>query len=201
MEFKGYLAKFYDFSVFLLTFGRIVKIREKIVSLIPDKKIKVLDFACGTGSQLIDIKRNKNKIDCYGVDISQDMINIAERKSKKYEINFSRQDFTKTFFSSGYFDIVIASLAFHEVDKKERFKAIKEIKRIISPNGKLIVLDFCEQKKSLSRFLQKIFFYFIEPFAEEFLENRKKLFSSFELKSMEKINFFLCLEKMNLKSP
>ena len=64
---------------------------------------KVLDLACGTGINILDIKKINPKIDIYGCDISQSLINICI-KSGLDQNKLICSDGTKIKFEENYFD-------------------------------------------------------------------------------------------------
>lgn len=64
---------------------------------------KVLDLACGTGVNILDIKKINPTIDIYGCDISQSLINICI-KSGLDEDKLICSDGTKIEFEENYFD-------------------------------------------------------------------------------------------------
>jgi len=96
----------------------------------------VLDVGCGTGTILKSLSE-KNKINGFGIDAEEKMLEIARQKCP--EINFSVQRCDNTNFSSNTFDIIIASLAYHHFDNREGFA--KEAARIIKKGGVLYIAD------------------------------------------------------------
>ncbi len=98
---------------------------------------KVCDLCCGSGNT---IGLLKNKVDeIVGVDISSKMIETCKD-------NFSRKDVTlilssalNTPLESGYFDYVIVRRGLHHI--KDKVGLLKEVKRILKPNGKFILID------------------------------------------------------------
>lgn len=196
MEFKGLSAVLYDCSLNLLFFGRGKVVREEIVSLIPDKKFRVLEIGCGTGTQLIEIKKQRENVKCYGIDISEDMLEIAKKKCGKLnlDIDFYQQNMNDLKFRDNYFDVVIASLSLHEVDHNTRKKAIKEITRVLKKNGKFILFDFIKVRGVL-RAIQRLVFLIFEDYAENFLETKEELLSKFKKESTKSFLGILSIEK------
>lgn len=68
-----------------------------------DKEGKILDVACGTGLNIIDLLRINSKASLYGCDISQYLIDIAVENGVKKE-NLFCIDATELNFEENFFD-------------------------------------------------------------------------------------------------
>jgi ubiquinone/menaquinone biosynthesis C-methylase UbiE len=68
-----------------------------------DKEGKILDVACGTGLNMIDLSRINSKASLYGCDISQYLIDIAVKNGVKKE-NLFCIDATELNFEEDIFD-------------------------------------------------------------------------------------------------
>mgnify|MGYP001364301794 CR=1 FL=1 len=68
-----------------------------------DKEGKILDVACGTGLNMIDLSRINPKASLYGCDISQYLIDIAGKNGVKKE-NLFCIDATELNFEENFFD-------------------------------------------------------------------------------------------------
>ena len=105
-----------------------------------DSQSTVLDIACGTGEfeRLLLDKNPTQKI--IGVDISERMLNIAREKCQDYsQVEFYLASAHSLPFASHSFDEVVCANAFHYF---EPLVALSEIKRVLKPNGKLVILDW-----------------------------------------------------------
>lgn len=102
----------------------------------------VLDVACGTGefAKLLLAKNPQQSIT--GIDISQKMLGIAEDKLQAYSnVNLYNTSVTSLPFADDSFDIVICASAFHYFASPQ--EALFQMKRVLKPEGKLIILDWC----------------------------------------------------------
>jgi len=116
---------------------------------------RVLDIACGTGELEKLLLNVYPELKIVGVDISENMLEIA--RSKLPNLEFINTSAIALPFASFSFDVVITASAFHYFDRPEL--ALKEIHRVLKPNGKLIIMDWCRDYwtcKALDLFL-KIF--------------------------------------------
>jgi len=117
----------------------------KILSHYSNKGDKVLDLGCGNG-RLSEIFFGKS-IDYTGVDFSKDLINIAKKKYPKEKFLLSNALLLP--FTGNKFNVVYALSVFHHIPSLEyRKKFLLEIKRILAPNGILVLTVWNLRKKS-----------------------------------------------------
>lgn len=115
---------------------------EKLKDYIEDKE-RILDLGCGNG-RLFELfstqdrfASGKKDIDYIGVDFSEKLIQIAKRK---YGNHFQVADILILPFSDNYFDSVWSIAVLHHIPSdKLRKRALSEIRRVLKPNGRVIV--------------------------------------------------------------
>lgn len=110
---------------------------ESLLDKIPvEKGMNVLDVACGTGilTGLLQ-QRTENKV--IGIDISENMIQIAKKKYKhNSNVEFIKSDFLS--YQTENIDMIMIHNAYpHFLDP---IKIKEEALRILNPNGYLIIL-------------------------------------------------------------
>jgi ubiquinone/menaquinone biosynthesis C-methylase UbiE len=104
----------------------------------------VLDIGAGTGrfSLIMARKLINGKVIC--LDQSQEMLQYLKLKSEKEGLNNRIQILHSDASSSGLenesVNLVICNKVFHELSNPET--VLKEIHRVLKPNGKIIVIDF-----------------------------------------------------------
>ncbi len=102
----------------------------------------VLDVACGTGELERLLLREYPQQQIMGVDISEKMLLVAQQKCRTYpHVEFHVTSVNSLPFASSSFDVVISANAFHYFD--EPLLALIEIKRVLKPDGKVVILDWC----------------------------------------------------------
>ncbi|MGT2846409.1 class I SAM-dependent methyltransferase [Streptococcus massiliensis] len=102
---------------------------------------KILDIGVGNGRSTLRLKQLFPSSQIYGLDISETAIAEARKLSKT--INFEVKDVANTGYESESFDLICAfQTHFHWTDLT---KALLEIKRILQPDGQLILA--CEWSK------------------------------------------------------
>lgn len=110
---------------------------------------KILDVGCGAGQLIREIKKKNKKCKVVGIDFNVN-INRLSIEGCKFKI----EDIRKLSFKDNSFDLVYA------LDTLEHIKdiklAIKNIKRVLKPRGKLIITGPTESLfYKFSRFLIK----------------------------------------------
>lgn len=113
----------------------------------------VLDLGCGDG-RLFQIFRDKN-IDYTGIDISEKLIEIAKRKNPNTK--FIVGDALKLPFPDNSFTKVFNIAVLHHIpSKKLRLQLLSEAKRVLKPDGLLIltVWNLWDKKSAKKLFLK-----------------------------------------------
>jgi demethylmenaquinone methyltransferase/2-methoxy-6-polyprenyl-1,4-benzoquinol methylase len=138
-------SKFYDLMIrwIALPFGGEAKLREEIlepVSFGPGEKI--LEMCCGTGGATIFISKKAGAgCEIVGIDLSSGQLERAGRKKYSCPTEFVEGDVTGTAFDSDSFDKVFITHAIHEMYREDRLKTLRQARRILKPNGQVIVLE------------------------------------------------------------
>jgi ubiquinone/menaquinone biosynthesis C-methylase UbiE len=116
---------------------------------------RVLDLGCGNG-RLSELFSEK-KIEYYGVDFSEGLINIARKRYPK--LNFQVADALNLPFPDGFFDKVFSVAVFHHIPSAElRIKFLKEASRALKPGGTLILSVWSFSLPKEIRLFVKYFF-------------------------------------------
>jgi len=102
--------------------------------LIPGEKI--LDLGCGNGRYYLFVK--DKRVDYFGVDSSERLIEIAREKYPKGK--FQVGDALNLPFPGNFFDKVYSIAVLHHIpSEKLRLKVLSDIKRVLKPGGLLIL--------------------------------------------------------------
>jgi len=97
---------------------------------------RILDLGCGNG-RLFELFKNKN-IDYVGVDNSEKLIEISKKKYP--DGKFQVADALNLPFLDNYFDKIFSIAVLHHIPSSElRLKFLKEAKRVLRPQGILIL--------------------------------------------------------------
>ena len=105
---------------------------------------RVLDVGCGTGSLAILIKSQHPSVDVIGLDPDPKALGRAERKARRaaVPIRFDQGFADSLGYPEATFDRVFSSMMFHHLEDGEKMAALREIRRVLRPGGRLELLDF-----------------------------------------------------------
>ena len=167
------IAVRYDFLNRFLSAGIDITWRKKalreLVSLQPKK---ILDVATGTADVAImasDILQPEKII---GIDISDGMLEIGRNKIAKLnlgnKIELLNGDSISIPFDDNSFDAVTVAFGVRNFEYLER--GLSEIKRVLKPEGKLVVLEFGTPKSGIVKWGYNLYMKIVAP-------NMGKLFS------------------------
>lgn len=93
---------------------------------------KILDIGCGSYPYFLSNINFKEK---YGID---PYVNVSSVKKK--QINLTKEKFDKKlFYSDNFFNVVTMLAVFEHLDQEKLIPILKEIKRILKEDGKLII--------------------------------------------------------------
>ncbi len=128
----------YDIGMGLLTLGSLTKIKRQIADHVNPGN-RVLDLGCGTGTLAqMCIERGAQVA---GVDANSGMLEVAKRNSPSANfLNISLSNLDEHLEDES-FDIILSTLAFSELTRAERLHVLKQIKRILKKEGKVLIGD------------------------------------------------------------
>ena len=139
-------ARRYDAVVQMMGLGQAGRLRRRTVELARIASgDKVLDVGCGTGDlTLLAKKRSGSTGQVCGIDASPEMIEVARRKAARQHLNIDfRVDVIERLpFPDATFDVVLSSLMMHHLPADLKPKALAEIRRVVKPTGKLVIVEF-----------------------------------------------------------
>ncbi|MCH7999721.1 MAG: class I SAM-dependent methyltransferase [Chloroflexi bacterium] len=138
-------ARFYDAVGWLMTFGKASAMRKETVALAqPAAGEKVLDVGCGTGTLAIAMRAKVGPGgEVVGLDAAPEMIAVARNKAAKQgaDIDFRVGLIEEIAFPDDCFDLVLSSLMLHHLPENVRQEGLAEIRRVLKPGGRFLVVD------------------------------------------------------------
>lgn len=153
------VPKRYDFLNRLLTFRMDERWRRKAaIRCIEDTPSTVMDLCCGTGDLALRLASlSGQEMEIIGLDFSPDMLGVARSKAKRLgldkSVRFIEGDATSMDFPDGYFDVVCIAFGFRNLTWRSpsREPALAEIRRVLRPGGKFIVVETSQPTNRLLR--------------------------------------------------
>ena len=136
----------------------------------------ILDIATGTGDLAIMAFKMLNPKQITGVDISQQMLEVGQKKINKEglagKIVLQKGDSENLAFADHSFDAATASFGVRNFENLE--KGLSEIYRVLNHGGQLMILEFSKPKSSLFSPLYKFYMNIVAPqFAQAFTKNKE----------------------------
>lgn len=135
----------YDVVNRVMTFGCDQLWRKRMCSFLPPQKnLRILDCATGTGDQIIALFEKSLEISSVvGIDLAEAMMAIGkqkiEKKSYRDKVAFQVASALETPFSDNHFDCVTISFGIRNVT--DVMGAFKEFRRVLKPTGRVLILE------------------------------------------------------------
>lgn len=168
-------SKLYDKFMEFSDYGAWEKqIEELICEGQPNGK-RLLDIGCGTGELLLRMAKNYQ---CDGMDLSEGMLKIAQRKLKHREVKLFLGDMVE--FDTGYrYDIMVSlfDTVNHILSVEELESHLKSVEKSLNPGG-VYIFDVVDRE-----FMESMF-----P-GDIFVDNRKDITCIWEHEIEEGIDY------------
>jgi demethylmenaquinone methyltransferase/2-methoxy-6-polyprenyl-1,4-benzoquinol methylase len=139
------VAPRYDFLNHFLSVGRDIAWRKATAKALrhvlerPDSK--AADLCCGTGDLAFELERySSGRV--FGADFCHPMLALAKRKARRHSTLFLEADALALPFPDHFLDV--ASLAFGFRNLASYAGGLREIRRVLKPQGILAILEFSE---------------------------------------------------------
>ena len=160
----------------------------EIIDKIP--KGKALDLGCGIGQFSIYLKSKGFKV--IASDISSEALKTLKSITKEIEI--VQLDMSKPLnYSDNSFDLVFANLSIHYFDEQTTIKLMKEIARVLKPNGYFIgsvnsLKGYDDIKRQAKEIEPNYYFSGTRNFRLWDFKQFKQIFTDFEIIKLKELN-------------
>lgn len=105
---------------------------------------EVLDLAAGTGDLTLALARHGRPASVLSTDFVEEMLEVGKRKAARYagptRISFAQADAQALPFADASFDVV--TIAFGVRNLPDRAANFREVKRVLRPGGRYVILEF-----------------------------------------------------------
>jgi len=169
----------YDFMNRFLSMGIDVGWRKKALKQLTKESPKImLDVATGTGDVAIMAYELLKPDKITGIDISTRMLDIGKEKVLKLGleryIELQSGDSEAINFPSDSFDAVTVAFGVRNFERLEQ--GLTEIKRVLKPGGKLVILEFSKPKIAGIAQLYNLYVGIVAPQMASLVANNKKAY-------------------------
>jgi ubiquinone/menaquinone biosynthesis C-methylase UbiE len=135
----------YDLKLWLASRGREGAFRERQLDLAGvTTGESVLDVGCGTGTLAIAAARRVGETGAVtGVDPSAELLARAGKKARRagVRVALATAGGESLPFADASFDLVLSTLVFHHLSHDSLRSSAHEIRRVLKPGGRLLVVD------------------------------------------------------------
>jgi demethylmenaquinone methyltransferase/2-methoxy-6-polyprenyl-1,4-benzoquinol methylase len=134
---------------------------------------KILDLASGTGDICIELAKQNKNFKIFHTDINIKMLEQGQIKLVDHGkiIPSLVCDAEKIPFQTNYFDCVTIAFGLRNVTNKR--KALAEIFRVLSPGGKLVILEFSKVWSPLTKIYDSFSFNILPKLGKIFAKDQK----------------------------
>lgn len=174
------IAGSYDSLNHTLSFGFDKSWRRKGVSFLkPFHPEKILDIATGTGDLALLMCRELRPHTIIGADISEGMMEIGRKKAEAAKlsdiISFEQQDCTRLTYPDNSFDAVTAAFGIRNFEETE--KGIREICRVLKPDGHVMILELSTPVHFPMKQLYRLYSSTVIPFIGKCFSKQKEAYA------------------------
>ena len=162
------IAKTYDSVNRLLSFGLDVGWRKKVGLLLPKKEqVALLDLATGTADQVLLLcKEHPQQIsEAIGMDLSEGMLEKGREKVDQQKlqdiIRLETGDAVNIPSENSRFDAITISFGIRNVPDVPA--SLREMHRVLRPEGKTLILEFSMPKNPIVRFGHLFYLRYVLP--------------------------------------
>lgn len=153
--------------------------RKKAIKMLKsDKPGHILDVATGTGDMALMAWHQLKPKQITGIDISDGMLEIGRKKIEKEGltefIQLHTGDAETINFPSETFDAVMVAFGVRNFENLE--KGLEEIKRVLKPGGRLIVLEFSKPRRNVVKGLYNLYMGLVAPQVARWFRQNKEAY-------------------------
>lgn len=147
-----FLTKLYDKVIFWTIRESTFK-SALLIQVNPKKNFKILDLGCGTATLTIQLKEVYSDVEIIGIDGDPNILAMAAKKVKSsgVDIQLDRGMSFNLPYPDSSFDQVISSLMFHHLSRERKLETLREILRILKPEGELHIADWGKAQNVVMR--------------------------------------------------
>ncbi|MDX6558435.1 MAG: demethylmenaquinone methyltransferase / 2-methoxy-6-polyprenyl,4-benzoquinol methylase [Blastocatellia bacterium] len=168
-EMFGSIARRYDLANHLLSCGCDFIWRKRAAEIVAGwNPHTIVDLATGTGDLALALERALPKSEIIGADFSEEMLAVAKAKGVRRVVT---ADALALPFADRSFDCL--SIAFGLRNIKDWSAALREMSRVLTANGNLLIMEFSLPSMSILRTIYRFYLHRLLPIFGSFLTRKK----------------------------
>jgi demethylmenaquinone methyltransferase/2-methoxy-6-polyprenyl-1,4-benzoquinol methylase len=170
----------YDFLNHFMSLGIDVIWRKKALNHLKSLQPQhILDVATGTGDLAIMAAERLKPARITGIDISEGMLDIGRKKIARlgleHKITLQAGDSETISFPDQTFDAITVAFGVRNFENLE--KGLSEMRRVLKPGGKLVILEFSNPTAFPIKQLYNLYFCFITPLLGKWIAKSRAAYS------------------------
>lgn len=174
------IAYRYDFLNHFMSLGIDIQWRKKALRRLKEQQPQqMLDVATGTGDFAIMANNILRPASITGIDISEGMLAIGREKIKKLglenKITLQQGDSETISFPDQTFDAITVAFGVRNFENLEQ--GLAEMRRVLKPGGKLVILEFSNPTIFPIKQLYNLYFRYITPLIGKFVARSKAAYT------------------------
>jgi demethylmenaquinone methyltransferase / 2-methoxy-6-polyprenyl-1,4-benzoquinol methylase len=179
-EMFNRIAGKYDFMNRFLSAGTDMGWRKKAIRLLKNDNPKtILDVATGTADMAIMTCKLLNPDKVVGIDISEQMLEIGNKKIEKEgfvdKIQLQVGDSETIKFAENTFDGVMAAFGVRNFENLEN--GLAEMLRVLKPGAQLVILEFSRPRRKAVRSLYNLYMGIVAPQVARWFRQNKEAYN------------------------
>ncbi|MCS7198289.1 MAG: bifunctional demethylmenaquinone methyltransferase/2-methoxy-6-polyprenyl-1,4-benzoquinol methylase UbiE [Candidatus Bipolaricaulota bacterium] len=161
------IARRYDLANRVLSLNRDRLWRRELVrQAAPRPSERLLDVCTGTGDVVLEFARVCPDLQIVGLDLSEEMLRVAREKFARWsldrQVRLVQGNALELPFADDSFEI--ATMAFGLRNLPDRSRGLREIYRVLSPGGRLLILEFALPQSLLVRSFYLLYLRYFLPY-------------------------------------
>ena len=171
-EMFGGIARRYDLANHLLSCGCDFIWRKRAAEIVADwNPSTIVDLATGTGDLALALAKALPDSEIIGADFSEEMLAVAKAKGVRRVVT---ADALALPFADRSFDCL--TIAFGLRNIKDWSAALREMARVLTANGNLLVMEFSLPSMSILRMVYRFYLHRCLPILGSFLTRKKSAY-------------------------
>ena len=168
-EMFGSIARRYDLANHLLSCGCDFIWRKRAAAIVSGwNPNTIVDLATGTGDLALALERALPDSEIVGADFSEEMLAVAKAKGVRRVV---AADALALPFADRSFDCLTVAFGLRNI--KDWSAALREMARVLTANGNLLVMEFSLPSMSILRTVYRFYLHRLMPIFGSFLTQKK----------------------------